>query len=191
MSTLRERISAAAQELYLREGIEGLSMRKLAEVVGVSATALYRHYGNKDEILHEIVMEGLKILEGYVRPALEAPGPREKLQLLIRHYLDFALEQPKYFDFAFMLPSRMLHQLPDEFERQASVTFKLAVYTVGECMECGVLRRDEPLRAALTLWAHLHGLVTLYRAGRLGNDPEQFRATYHESVERLLRGLAP
>jgi AcrR family transcriptional regulator len=72
MTGLRTRISAAAQELYLREVIEGFPMRKVAELVGVSARAIYRHFKNKDELLNEIVIEGLKILESYLRPALES-----------------------------------------------------------------------------------------------------------------------
>ena len=72
MSELRERISAAAQELYLREGVEGVSMRKVADMVGVSAPAIYRHFENKDALLDEIVVRGLRILEQYLRPALEA-----------------------------------------------------------------------------------------------------------------------
>ena len=61
--TLRKRISEAAQELFLEGGLEGVSMRKVAKMAGVSAPAIYRHYENKDDLLREIIDEGLQILE--------------------------------------------------------------------------------------------------------------------------------
>ena len=74
MSDLRERISAAAQALYLEGGIDGISMRKVGNRVGVSAPAIYRHFENKEALLQEIVVEGLRILEGYLTQALDAPS---------------------------------------------------------------------------------------------------------------------
>ncbi len=192
MSELRERISAAAQELYLREGVEGVSMRKIAEMVGVSAPAIYRHFENKDAVLDEIVVRGLRILEQYLRPALEAPTPRERLSKLIDNYLDFTLEQPRFFDFAFLAPpSRALGQLSEEIARGNWVTFKMAVEQVAACMADGVLVKDDPMETAVTIWAEVHGLVTLYRTGRFGTDERAFRRIYRQSVDRLLGGLAP
>jgi AcrR family transcriptional regulator len=190
MSDLRERIAAAAQELYLAEGIEGLSMRRLAERVGVSAPAIYRHYESKDELLAEIVGMGLKSLERYLEPALAAPTPIERLRGLVVGYLDFALEQPQYFDFAFMTPSRVAG-LDDELTKPQLATFRLAVEQVGACMADGSLEEADPLETALLVWAEAHGLVTLYRIGRFGPDEPQFRALYGRTVDRLLSGLAP
>ena len=61
MRSLRARISAAAQQIYLREGVDGISMRKVAERVGVSAPAIYKHFKNKDELLNEIVVAGFPL----------------------------------------------------------------------------------------------------------------------------------
>lgn len=189
MRSLRTRISIAAQELYLREGIAGFSMRKVAEKVGVSAPAIYRYFKNKDELLNEIVIEGLKILEKYLRPALEAPTPYERLVGMTDNYLKFALEQPKYFDFAFLIPNPGLGDVADEIARPDWDTFRLAVEQVAECAQEGIFPGDDPLETAVTIWAEVHGLITLFRTGRFGQDADLFRGVYRQSVDRMLRGL--
>ena len=56
MSDLRERVLIAATDLFQRHGVQGVSMRKIAERVGVTATAIYRHYEDKNELLGQIVI---------------------------------------------------------------------------------------------------------------------------------------
>ena len=164
-------------------------MRKVAELVGVSAPAIYRHFRNKDDLLNEIVIEGLRILEGYLRPALEAPDPYERLRRLTENYLNFALEQPQYFDFAFLIPSREIGRVDDEIGRPDWTTFRLAVEQVAECMKRGIFAEDDPLETSISIWAEVHGLVTLYRTGRFGSDPTSFKGIYRNSVDRVLKGL--
>jgi len=188
MSDLRDRISTAAQELYLRDGIEGFSMRKVADLVGVSAPAIYRHYRNKEELLQEVVVEGLRVLERYLQPALEDGTPYGRLVQMTENYLQFAIEQPKYFDFAFLTPSKV-GGMAEEISRSDWGTFRLAVEQVAACIEQGVFKKDDPLATAITVWAEVHGLVILYRTGRFGDDAESFRLIYRQSVRRMLRGL--
>jgi AcrR family transcriptional regulator len=164
-------------------------MRKVAEMVGISAPAIYRHFRNRDELLNEIVLEGLRILEGYLRPALEAQDPFERLRRLTDNYLSFALEQPQYFDFAFLIPSPEVNRFDDEIARPDWTTFRMAVEQVAECIKRGVFVADDPLETSISIWAEVHGLVALYRTGRFGPDPALFRGIYRNSVDRLFRGL--
>jgi AcrR family transcriptional regulator len=187
--SIRKRISSAAQDLYLREGLEGFSMRKVAELVGISAPAIYRHFRNKDDLLNEIVVEGLRILEQYLRPAMDVATPYERLTRLTERYLDFALEQPQYFDFAFLIPSGAIDRFAEEIARPDWVTFRLAVEQVGSCVSQGIFVDSDPLEAAITIWAEVHGLVTLFRTGRFGPDAELFRQIYRRSVDRVMTGM--
>jgi AcrR family transcriptional regulator len=189
MSSLRKKISVAAQEVYLREGARGFSMRKVARAVGVSAPAIYGHFRNKEELLNEIVIEGLRILEDYLKPALQAETPYARLVQMTERFLDFAMEQPKYFDFAFLIPSPDISRFSEEISRPDWSTFRFAVEQVAACIEDGSLARDDPLYTAITIWAEVHGLVTLYRTGRFGPDAALFRQIYRQSVSRLLQGL--
>jgi len=191
MSTLKTRIADAAQQLYLRDGIEGFSMRKVADLVGVSAPAIYRYFENKNELLNEIVIEGLKVLERYLQPALEADTPYDKLVQLTDNYLKFAIEQPKYFDFAFLVPNRDLSGLAEEVANPMWTIFRLAIGQVGACMEDGTFKRDDPLGTAIVIWSEAHGLVTLFRTGRFGQQSDAFTEIYRSSIERVIQGLKP
>jgi AcrR family transcriptional regulator len=164
-------------------------MRKVAEKVGVSAPAIYKHFKNKEELLNEIVIAGLKILAEYLRPALDAETPYERLVRMTDNYLRFALEQPKYFDFAFLIPSPGPRHVAEEIAHPEWDTFRLAVEQVAACAAAGEFPEGDPLETAIVIWAEVHGLITLYRTGRFGPNPETFRAVYRQSVDRLLRGL--
>jgi AcrR family transcriptional regulator len=188
MSDLKARISLTAQELFLSEGVEGVTMRRIAEGVGVSATAIYRHFRDKEEILEEIIDAGLASLSSYLRPALEAKDPFQRLKGLIDAYLRFGLEQPRYFDLAFLVPGRVMH-LPEELEHHSRATFKLAVQQVALCMEAGIFRKEDPIETTVYLWSTAHGLVMLQRMNRLGDDKEKFSRLYKTTIERAIRGL--
>jgi AcrR family transcriptional regulator len=191
MSDLRIKISAAAHDLFVKEGLEGFSMRKIADRVGVSAPAIYRHYKNKDELLNEVVTDGLKMLEEYLQPALQADSPLERLHQLVDRFLAFALEQPQTFHCAFMVPSKAIGALSDELARHNWSTFQLAVEQVAECMATGVFRKDDPMETAIMLWAEAHGLITLFKMHRFGPDEKLFKVIYRRSIERLFEGLKP
>ena len=163
-------------------------MRKVANLVGVSAPAIYRHYQNKEELLKEIVIEGLQVLERYLQPALEADTPHERLVQMTENYLQFAIEQPKYFDFAFLTPSNV-GGMAEELGRSDWATFRQAVQQISECIEQGVFKQDDPLATAITVWAEVHGLVILFRTGRFGEDADSFGLIYRQSVRRVLSGL--
>ena len=61
--------------------------------------------------------------------------------------------------------------------------------SVAACIEDGTFAREDPLSTAITVWAEVHGLVTLYRTGRFGPDATLFRQIYRQSVARMLTGL--
>lgn len=189
MSSLKKKIADAAKELYLEQGVQGFSMRRVADRVGVSAPAIYRHYENKSALLNEIVIEGLQVLESYLRRALDAETPYECLVQLTDSFLDFALEQPQYFDFAFLVPSEDIERFAEELNRPSWETFRVSAEQVAACMDEGIFVRDDPLETAITIWAGAHGLITLFRTGRFGTDVEAFQATYRQSVRRTLKGL--
>ncbi len=190
MQDLKLRISAAAQELFLSEGVNGVSMRRIAGLVGVTPPAIYRHYRDKDELLDEIVSSGLEILDGYLRPALAAPDPYQRLVALADGYLAFALEQPKHFDLAFLVPAPA-RAMSTELQRHNRETFRFAVEQIGACMAAGRLRPGDPLETAVLLWSTAHGMVTLFKMGRMDGGEEQFRELYRSAIRRLLEAFRP
>lgn len=187
----RDRILACACELYLKDGLDGFSMRKLARQVGVTAPALYRHYQNKEHVLADVVREAFREFTAYLYRALEGRTPWERLARAGEGYLEFALEHPRWYEILFIAPEQMgMESLPDDLEAQGCAVHQFWVDRVRECMDAGLLRQGDPLQASLTMWAHSHGLVTLFNHGAFRVDADTFRAQFRSSGARMLMGLA-
>lgn len=192
MSEQQERILAHACELYLEDGFEGFSMRKLARAVGVTAPALYRYYESREQLLLDVVTEATKELVQYLFRALVGTSPEERFRLAGAAYLDFALEHPRYFQIVSSFCDVMgLQEVPEEVARQTTMVQQFWYDRVRECMDAGILREGDPDEIGLTLWAHAYGLISLRARGALevGSD-DAFRAVFTESMGRILRGLA-
>jgi AcrR family transcriptional regulator len=191
-SDTRSRILSVASELYAKEGLSGLSMRKVAEKVGLTATAIYRHFEDKEALLQALGAEGFRLFGSYLWEALGEGTPEARLVRTGERYLRFALEQSRYYEVIFISPASELglERLPQQNRERLGSSFQFLVDRVKECMAAGVLAPAEPLDVAVSIWAHVHGLVSLRLMGHLGKVEEsQFEALFHRSVARLLAGL--
>jgi AcrR family transcriptional regulator len=187
----KDRILGCACELYLQGGLDGFSMRKLAGRLGVTAPALYRHYESRERVLVEVVLTAYKRMSEYLYKALEGKTPAERFGLAGETFLRFALENPRLYDVLFAPPDRMgWDRLPAEIENQACAVGQFWNDRVRECMDAGILSRGDTEDISVTLWAHAHGLVTLFLRGVLQIDERAFEELYMSSSRRVLAGLA-
>jgi AcrR family transcriptional regulator len=188
----RERIANATRRLFDRHGLDGVSMRRVAQEVGVTAPAIYRHYRGRVELLEEITGAAFDILVRRLEKALDEPGtPLERILRLFDCYLEFAVEQPRYFDFLFLEWRPNLRSVRELSQPDASPTAPLLIAEVEAAMEAGELRRDDVRETCLALWGQAHGLLALHRAGRFHDDLDGFQGIYRRSLRRLVEGLAP
>ena len=166
-------------------------MRKLAKEVGVTAPALYRHYDGREAVLADVVREAHHAFASYIYHALEAPTPVERLVRAMDGYLDFALENPRWYAIMFSGPERLgMETLPEDIQAMGYAIHQFWIDRVGECMRAGILKETDPLETSLTMWGHAHGLVQLYHQGHLEKDPEAFRRLLKDSAKRMMAGLA-
>src|SRR6185295_7659729 len=94
---LRAALLRSARRLYFAHGVEGVSARKIAEAVGVSATTLYLHFEGIDDVLDQLRVEGHEILARYLRSAdATLPAP-ERIRAMGKAYYGFGSENPQYF----------------------------------------------------------------------------------------------
>jgi AcrR family transcriptional regulator len=190
MSELRERILDCALDLYLEHGLKGLSMRHVGERLDVSATAIYRHYRNKEDLVHNVIGEAVKLFGSYLFRALSAKTPEERYRQSGEAYLAFALEKSKYYDVIFVVPPQLgAAELPEDLQQRSMATFQFLVDRVQECMESGFFRKDDAHAVAMTIWGHAHGLVSIYLAKKFPMDEAAFRKLFWDSHARLLQGL--
>lgn len=190
--TQREEILDCACRLYLDEGPDGLKMRRLAEEVGVTPGALYRHYEGKDEVLLDLVGRAHETLLRYLTRALREGSPAERMRAAEAAYLDFALEEERLYEVYYATPELIgIEELPEETADRARAIRQFWKDRVTECVETGLLRDRPPGELGLTLWSHAHGLLSLYHRGLLPLDEEEFREAFTEARLLALRGAAP
>jgi AcrR family transcriptional regulator len=187
---MRERILACACDLYLTDGLDGFSMRKLARSLGVTAPALYKHYASKERVLLDVVGEAYRQLIQYLHQALQGRTPEERFRLAGQGYLEFALQHPRYYEVLFMgVELLRVDDVPEEITTQGCAVGQFWNDRVRECIEAGMLREGDPEGIGMALWSHAHGLISLYLKGMLAISEEQMRALYQASGARVLMGL--
>ena len=176
MSEQRERILACACLIYLRDGLEGFSMRKLARALGVTAPALYRHYESKERVLLDVVGEGYRHLIQYLHRALQGRTPEDRFRMAGDGYLDFALEYPRYYEVLFMGANLLgLDEVPEEVLAQGCAVGQFWNDRVRETIEVGMLEKGDPEAIGITLWAHTHGLIFPLPEGDAGSRGERIQ----------------
>lgn len=180
----KDRIFAAAKTVLERDGIPGLTIRKVAQRAGMSPMAMYNHFADKDALLNALVADGLAAWERIAR-AIRASDPMEWLQQLMEAFLDFALTQPHLFDTAFFLPAPGARQYPDDFVAGRSPVVALALIRVDQAKAEERLGETPALDVTLALSALAQGLVSMHRAKRFSSD-KQFKALYRKTIRQCL-----
>ncbi|WP_443750637.1 TetR/AcrR family transcriptional regulator [Asticcacaulis solisilvae] len=181
----RDRIIDAARLILETEGLDGLTIRKVATRCGLSPMAIYRHFADKDALINALTADGFVAWEARVRAITEA-DPMAWLRALTDAFLDFALAEPHRFDAAFFLPASQARQYPDDFVAGRSPAVALIMVRIDEARALGRLDATSSLDITLSLTATAQGLVSMHRARRFSSDAQfadLFRAT-------MARGLA-
>ncbi|HYV97461.1 MAG TPA: TetR/AcrR family transcriptional regulator [Gemmatimonadaceae bacterium] len=186
----RARILEAAADRFRTLGPRAFTMTDVAEHVGLTTPALYRHFKGREDLLAELVQEGFTVFTQYLARGLRGNTPRERLDLTSAAYFDFAVDHPGYYETIFLtadIPG--LRRFPD-LELGRSASFQLLVDRVRECMDAGFFTRGNAADIALTMWAQAHGFMTLNHFGRFTGSRAQIRARFLASVQRLFDGIA-
>ncbi len=156
---LKNAVSKSAMGLLSKKGVEGLSLREIAKRVGVTPTALYRHYKDKNALLAEIAESGFSDLYESVTVHLASCSkPTEALKAFGLAYLKYGIEHPLHFQLMFSqnLSDRSKHKSLQAMAHKLVVLLK---ERVALCLKPS--RHKEVERLALTFWSALHGACEL------------------------------
>ena len=172
---LREALLAASVDIIGQQGIQALSLRKLAVVVGVSHTSCYHHFKDKGALLAAVAEQGfMQISEGLTLIMENADNQlMDKLKQAVSGYVTFATQNPTQYELMF---GRDLWQGEnhDQFQRVAKDTFRQYVYLFEQFQQQGILATSEdPLRLAQLMWSTLHGLAKLASDGIFSKQGDQ------------------
>jgi AcrR family transcriptional regulator len=159
----RVEILEAAERIFVADGYEGATIRKIADEVGVSSTALYMHFRDKDEILHEIGRVAMQsLLEQNSEIAARPDDSVSRVRLMLEAYVRMGLEHPNAYRLVFCSPQRAgggpIQAATAEIGAQCYARY---AGVVREIAAAGRLRVGDADSAAQALWAACHGLVSL------------------------------
>src|ERR1043165_2427905 len=178
--TTQTRIFLAARGLFDEGGVEGISMRRVAEKVGITPMAIYKHYPDKDALLNALMLDGFAAWEARVG-RLEAEAPLAWLDQMSEAYLDFALDEPRRYEAAFLLKASAARRYPGDFEAGRAPAVSRLMAHVDEAKARGQMRDIPTIDIIISFTALVQGLVDMHRAGRFG-DEASFRAAYRKAL---------
>jgi len=166
---LGESLLANATEIIREGGVEALSMRKLADRTGVSRTAPYHHFKDKNQLLCAIAEVGFQYQEKSVNqiaddfPELD---PLARFEQFVLAYIRFAAQQPETYDLMFGKEIWKVGSPTEKLKAASKASFRQWTQWIEELQQQGVFTNAEPsLRVAQTCWATLHGLCRLINDG--------------------------
>jgi len=152
---LRRTILAAARDAFGRGGYESVSMRSLAEALGVSHGSIYVYFKDKDEIFEVLVKESFDQLAAALRQIGGKRGdPVQFLKRAGRKYVEFGLRNPSAYEFAFML------RRPGGTD-EPHVAYEYLRAAVKRCIDAKRFRVRDVDAASQALWAAVHGVTAL------------------------------
>ena len=186
---LRRRILESAFAQFRADGLSALSMRTVAADVGMSPMGLYRHFANRDALVNAMVDRALLEFEERLRSVSVGTKPLAYLRRLMRAYLEFAMRERATYELLFISTRPSDEPFLQDYKAGASPSFEILRDGVDRAMRVGALAERNSVDVALTIWAHVHGLVTLFLAGRYGGGEALFRKLSHRSLDVVFRGL--
>ncbi len=163
--TLRAAILDAARELFATQGYEAVTMRKIADRIEFSPTAIYQHFADKETLVTELCNVDFLDLAVQLRGLLDVPDPIERLSRLAAAFVRFSIEFPNHYRFLFMTT----HAAYDEAvkaERAGNPRldgYALLRMTCDQAIQQGKLREDieDADLAAQVAWGAIHGPIAL------------------------------
>ncbi|HET8923458.1 MAG TPA: TetR/AcrR family transcriptional regulator [Candidatus Acidoferrum sp.] len=188
---LRQEILDAASELFVRDGYENVSMRRIADKIEYSPTTIYIYFKDKAELLEQVCKETFGRLVQRLSKIMEQPGDSvERLKRGLIAYIEFGLENPHQYRATFMMP------IPEDFDPQkfyekdspGMQAFSFLVRGVTECAQAGKIQTVNVELASQVLWAGVHGITSLLITDPtfpwVGRDK-----VIHSTVDTLVAGL--
>lgn len=189
---LKQQILEASVKLFSEHGYEGVSMRKIAEIVQYSPTTVYLYFKDKNEILFELHELGFKKMEAFNQDLFDIKNPLLRLHKLGENYLRFGLENPEYYDLMFIL------QAPMNFINKTNCCWNggdkaldVLKSILQECMDKKLIKPGDVNVMAMAVWSMVHGLVSLSIRNRFEEliEKEHIIPTMNKSLNWLINTM--
>jgi len=192
---VRGKILDAARELFVAEGYDAVTMRKIAAEIEYSPTAIYLHFRDKQAVMNAICDADFLKLATRFRKIAEIVDPIERLRAAGLAYADFAMKHPNHYRMMFMTP----HPPHDpetsaiEVGNRDQDAYAFVLWTASEAIAQGRVREDldDPGLLAQMVWAAIHGWVSLRmtKCNEAWVDWRPTKRSIESMIEMTVRGI--
>ncbi|MGB1289550.1 MAG: TetR/AcrR family transcriptional regulator [Porticoccaceae bacterium] len=163
---LRQSLLTVATDMIAENGIESLSLRKLAEKVGVSRTAAYHYFQDKNHLLCAIAAEGFRRWQSSLdQLSSDHLSDLDRFEQYILGYINFATSNPEEYELMFGRCIWKQSKCTPELLEISRKTFQHQVDMIEYWQSTGLIGGDNPLRTAQVIWGTLHGIAKLFIDG--------------------------
>lgn len=162
--SLRQEILDAAREMFVREGYEATSVRRIAEKAGCSSGILYHYFEDKASIMAQLVRETFgRLIERMSKITDDDAPAMDRLRRALRAYIEFGLENPHHYGVLFSKPIQPDGKITEVFHTEGHRCFGCLQNLTARSIEEGSMRPElrHPAEVAQALWAACHGLVSV------------------------------
>jgi len=188
INDFRDTFCEAAYELYVQEGYDAVTMRGIAKVVGGSPMMAYRYFENKEDVFASLRAIQFHHLAQALEAVPDSLSPVEYTRELGKAYAGFAHEAPHAYRLLYMIPIDPLQTYPEVVEAHER-TKRVLFRATRRLVVSGEIQGD-PVLLAHTLWASIHGLVSLDLANQL-NQGASFDELFPSMVDCIIEGNQP
>jgi AcrR family transcriptional regulator len=186
---LRRALLQAAVRTLQKQGLDALTLRAVGEELGVSRTALYRHFADKSALLTAVASEGFRMLRGALLAAWEDGGRGlVGFAAMGDAYVRFAIDNPWHYRVMFG-GGVELDAADPELTAAGTAAFLALLDALVEQQAQGLVRKDDPQTQATFVWAVVHGIAMLAIDGTLQARGTDLAALGRYSLERLRTGI--
>lgn len=158
---VKKLILDSAMELFLEEGYKNVTIRKIAEKIEYSPATIYLYFKDKDEIF--LTLQKMAFVKFYEFQSIgqDDPDPVKRMEIQGRTYIQFAIENPAYYELIFFMtePKEKLKE-PENYGKEMD-SYEILKKNVKAAIEADKMRTTDVEATAFALWAYVHGLASL------------------------------
>ena len=170
------------------EGVSALTLREIGARLGVSRTALYRHFADKRALLAAVATEGFRALRERLVAAWNDGGGRpEAFEAMGVAYVRFAVANPSHYSVMFGGPVDP-EARDAELAAEGAGAFQALVDALAALQRDGAVRNDDTVLMAKFVWSVVHGVAMLAIDGQL-REPDAVEELTRYALERLRTGI--
>lgn len=164
---LQQTLLIAAKELIAGHGIENLSLRKLAQRVGVSRTAAYHHFKDKNDLLCAVAAQGFYQRYDFMLSSFNNINltDQQKFEEFICEYIRYAAQNPEVYELMFGRCIWKQAECSQQLKDIAYATFQYQLEMIKHWQKVGLIIDDDSLRVSQVIWGAMHGIAKLYIDG--------------------------